>query len=386
MKIENETGSESLKEAITHNSEERLSQNMTRKAAIISLNKRVVLSEKNIRTLEAKYFREWLLAQGKYDQVDFVSSKSSRKEPTENVEYYKEASTTSLHEYDHVFLHNDTDNFFGGTIAKHTIKQIKELCTFSGPVFYLYTDPNLHLLNLARIILKRQQKGTKTVFKTDERLTEEEAIRFANISWRVIWCGSDFNSYRTSVYQHLKPELRCNIHQHKNTNFFGFLFKKRRVELPDLPLTARQFDLVYYGNWRPKRAIKINRYFNNTLRKRILGFDQTKVTIRNAEFHNYVEPERLAGMVQQAIASVVIGDPSHNNNITTARFYENILFDVCSFIDLEYDPNRKLYKSEFLKGFMYVSNGQELVRKVEQIRNDEGLFKKILSCQKEELS
>lgn len=385
MKMKNETSSQSLQEANTHTNGELLAEAKGRMAAIISLNKRIVLSERSIRTLEAKYFREWLISQGRYDQIDFVSTKSSRKEPTENVEFYKEAATMSLHEYDHVFLHNDTDNFFGGTIAKHTIKQIKELCAFNGPVFYLYTDPNLHLTNLARVILKRQQKGTKTIFKTDLRVTEEEAIRFGNLNWRVIWCGHDFESYRSSVYQHLKSELRCNIHQHKNTNFFGFLFKQRRIELPELPLSARQFDLVYYGNWRPKRAIKINRYFNNSLRKRVIGIDQTKVSLPNTVFHDYVEPDKLAGMVQQAIASVVIGDPSHNNNITTAHFYENILFNVCSFIDLKYDPNRKLYKSEFLKEFMYVSNGQELVRKVEQIRNDDGLFKKIISHQKEEM-
>ncbi len=353
------------------------------KAAIASLNKRIILKERSIRALEAITFRQWLLATGKFTVVDFVSTQT--RDPTEKVDYYKDASVTSLNEYQCVFLHNDTDNFIGGAIGKHTIKQIKELCQFKGNVYYLYTDPNLHLLNMAKIIYDRQVRGTKTEYNTNLRITEEETRVFGNLSWRVLWSGRDFDLYQRHEYTRVKPSQSCKIERYTNIEFFKFMFSHRKVNLNALSLHERPFDLVYYGNWRPKRQNKLRRYLDNDLRKRILGFDAKKMELSNTEYLGYTEPELLAGLVNEAVASIVIGDPSHNNNITTARFYENILFEVCSFIDLDYDPDRTLYKSDFLKEFMYVSSGKELCEKIIAIRRDEELFKSIINQQKEEL-
>jgi len=355
------------------------------KGVILSLTKRVILKERNIRALEAIYFRLWLLATGKFSQVDFVSTKLKSRDATEDVEYYRDAATTNLNEYDHVFLHNDTDNFMGGDISKHTIKQIKELCEFTGTVNYLYTDPNLHLKNLAKVIYDRQVHGTKTKYNTDLRITEVEVKRFANLNWRIIWSGRDFEFYLRNEYNRITPSLRCNITKWVNVEFFKFMFTQRKIELPHVPLSQRSFDLAYYGNWRPKRENKIRLYLNTGLRKRVIGFDESKLLLPETEYLAYSPPESLAGLVQQAVASIVIGDPMHNNNITTARFYENILFDVCSFIDVEYDPQRKLYRSEFLKNYMYVRNGNELAQKITQVKNNENLFKEIINHQKQEI-
>jgi hypothetical protein len=130
---------------------------------------------------------------------------------------------------------------------------------------------------------------------------------------------------------------------------------------------------------------KLRLYLNNGLKKRVIGFDENKLLLQNTQYVPYAAPDPLASLVQQAVGSIVIGDPSHNNNIITARFYENILFDVCSFIDLEYDPERKLYKDDYLKKFMYVADGHELAKKISLIKRDEQLFKAILIKQKNEL-
>ncbi len=355
------------------------------KAAIISLNQRVNLSEKNIRSLEALYFRLWLLFLGLFTRVDYISSKSTRREPSEQVDYYKEASETDLNEYKHVFVHNDTDNFFGGALSKHMIKQIKELCRFKGKLYFLYTDPNLHLVNYAKIIYDRQVRGVKTDFKTDVRITREDVEQFGSLKWNVIWCGRNFDGYYQTDYRKLKPEIRCKVEQFKNVEFFKWLFNQRKVELPHLSLRERKFDLSYYGNWRPKREKKISLYLTAGLKKQVLGFDEKKLSLSNTEYMSYVPPDQLAQLVHQSVASVVIGDPAHNNNITTARFYENILFEVCSFIDIEYDPEKRLYKSPFLKDFMYVRNGKELEQKIGTVRNNEELFNRIIKEQKHEI-
>lgn len=355
-----------------------------KRAAIISLNKRIILKERNIRTMEAATLRNWLLSLGKFDSVDFVSTKSN--DSAEDVIHYKDARTTQLDDYTDVFLHNDGENFFGGVISKHTIKQIKELCKFKGNVYYQYTDPNLKLVNMARVIYDRQVKGTKTTYNTDQRITTEEVEQFANINWRVLWCGKDYNAFHVNEYQKkVNVRLQCKVVMSKNFEFFRFMFTNRKVNLNGRTSTERPFDLVYYGNWRPKREVKLVKYLNNNHRKRIIGFDSEKLSLPNTEYLDYAYPEALAGLVNEALASIVVGDSSHDNNITTARFYENILFEVCSFIDLQYDPQRMLYKSEFLKSFMYVASGSELAEKIKVIRSDEVLFKKIINEQKNEL-
>lgn len=357
-----------------------------KRIAIISLNQRIKLQELSIRSLEAIYLRQWILKNLNCDHVDYVSTKLKRSNPFDDVEYYKDAAITSLHDYDQVFVHNDTDNFMGGSLSKHTIKQIKELCQFKGSVYYFYTDPNLHLQNMARIIFDRQIRGTKTEYNSELRITEEETRQFANIKWKVIWCGKHFDAYYKNTYLKLKQSLRCHVEKHKNANdFFGFMFKSRIKALPERSLNERGIDLTYFGNWRPKRSPKIKKYLTNSLTKRVIGFNDQKVALPNTEYHEYLKPEVLGPMVQESIASIVIGDPDHNDNIVTARFYENILFNVCSFIDLEYDPKKELYKSDFLKEFMYVRDGSELSNKIQKVKGDEELFKKILHCQSMEL-
>lgn len=355
------------------------------KAAIISLNKRIILSERNIRSLEVKYFREWLLTLNRYSEIDFVSTKNQRNEPAEKVEYYKEAAETDINDYDHIFVHNDTVNFIGGSLFKHTIKQIKEVCRFKGTVHYLYTDPNLHLRNIAKVIFDRQTRGTKTDFKTDLRISLDDVSQFANKEWKVIWCGKDFKSYYNSTYSRVNKEQQCRIGRVLETDFFRYLFSQRKIELQWSPLNQRMYDLVYFGNWRDERASKLSFYLSNNLQKRVIGFDDKKLNVPNTHYSEYVAPEKLAGLVNQAIASIVVGDPDHNNNITTARFFENILFEVCSFIDMDYDPHKRLYKSDFLKDFMYVKNGADLVSKLTLVRNDEQLFNRIINEQKTEI-
>ncbi|MBX2896391.1 MAG: hypothetical protein KF763_13160 [Cyclobacteriaceae bacterium] len=357
------------------------------KIAVISLNQRTKLQEQNIRSLEAIYLRQWIMKTLNCEHVDYVSTKTKRRIPIEDVDYYKDSFCTNLLDYDQVFVHNDTDNFMGGALQRHTIKQIKELCQFKGSIYYFYTDPNLHLQNMARIIYDRQIRGTKTEFNTELRITEDETVKFANLKWKIIWCGKNFEEYYKNTYLKLKPSLRCHVARSRNIkDFFEFIFKSRMKELPEKALSQRTVDITYYGNWRPKRFPKIRLFLTNGLSKRVIGFDSKKVTLSNTEYYEYLKPEELGPMVQQSIASIVIGDPDHNNNIVTARFYENILFNVCSFIDLEYDPAKELYKSDFLKEFMYVTNGTELSKKIQMIKEDEALFNKILNLQRLELN
>ena len=90
-------------------------------------------------------------------------------------------------------------------------------------------------------------------------------------------------------------------------------------------------------------------------------------------------------MGEQCLATLVIGDNLHNGNIKSARFFESMLVDLVAFIYIKYDPNKEYIKDEFLKEFIYISTKEELKKKIEQIKNDKNLYKKIIELERKEI-
>ena len=80
-------------------------------------------------------------------------------------------------------------------------------------------------------------------------------------------------------------------------------------------------------------------------------------------------------------SSLVIGDKYHENTWLTSRFYENIIYGLINFIDIEFDINKKIYQSELLKKYLYVKGSDDLVHKLNKIKNNPDLYKKIIEEQ-----
>lgn len=86
-----------------------------------------------------------------------------------------------------------------------------------------------------------------------------------------------------------------------------------------------------------------------------------------------------------AYATVVLGDDLHNDNIKTARFFESMLLDICAFIWHSYDPNKRFVNNQELKDFIYISSGDELIEKINKIKNDEAFYKHIVELERQEI-
>lgn len=99
-----------------------------------------------------------------------------------------------------------------------------------------------------------------------------------------------------------------------------------------------------------------------------------------------MKTDDLYTKLDECIASIVIGDKAHNNSFITFRYYENIIKGLLSFIYLDYDTDKKLYKSELLKKYMYFKDGKDLNTKLNIILKDENLWKQILEEQLKEIN
>lgn len=363
------------------------------KAAIITLNGRITLGQHNIRSIDIASLKTFVANRMNYNEVDFVSTTKKRlkSDDPEAVSYYKDASNTSLLLYDDIYVYNSTANFIGGAIQPHTVKQLKEISTHKGRLFYIQTDPQLHLVNLATIIFDALQKGRKLTFANDLRLTLDDVEKMKQTSWTVLYNGKNTDNYQNFYLKKIASNHRCIISSFEYVDYFEKLYATIPMELSnDKPLDIREYDLVYYGNWRPERAKAFKKYFeNNGLKNYLIGIKPShldKVIIHEVAFNDYTDHSLLGNEINRAIASIVIGDPTHGDTeVKTARFFENIKCKVVSFIDVQYDPKRVLYQNELLKSHLYVKDGKELAQKLHKIKVRKGLFERIIDLQLNEL-
>lgn len=363
------------------------------KAAIITLNGRITLGQHNIRSIDIAALKAFVASRTEYRVIDYVSTTKKRLKEgdPESVSYFKDSSATSLLEYDDIYIYNSTANFIGGAIQSHTVRQIKEISRHKGRLFYVQTDPQLHLVNLAFIIYNAVEGGRKLTFPNEQRLSKEDVERFSQQKWTVLYNGRNYEKYTPFYHRKVSTRDRCLIIGFEYVDYFEKLYASLSLNLPNSrSISDREFDLVYYGNWRPERAKTFKKYFlDNGLKNYFIGIKDTQLPnapFLDVEFCDYIDHSLLGNEVNRAIASVVIGDPTHGETqVKTARFFENIKSKVVSFIDLQYDPQRTLYRNNLLRDHLYVNDGLQVAQKLQKIKQREGMFERILELQLQEL-
>jgi hypothetical protein len=330
------------------------------KALIVTINNRINLEEKNIRSLEVIYLRKYLLRN--FDEVDYGSRWTKKEKDIEN---YYDIGDINVDKYSALFIHNSNCNFFGGIIKDEVIETIKVINKFEGPIYYVITDPKLKFVPFADIIHKRKP----------DKLTKQDVEIFNSKKIKALWTGRDYDLYCSNLKEIVLP-FESNI------PLFEMIFKDKfeKIEKSELPPI---FDLCYYGNNRGGyRKKMLDHYFKGGfLKSYFIGFDPG---YKNTSFIGYVDNKKLANEVQKAKASIVIGDKEHNDNIITARFYENIIFNILSFIDINYDTKKVLYVDPMLQELMYVGSIFDIINSLNTIKR-EGLYDVIIDKQTKEL-
>jgi hypothetical protein len=343
------------------------------KTAVMTLNNRIRLNGDNIRSLEAIWLEKYLV---KFlsRKVDFLSRKIVFEKSIDN--YYDLASIDNINDYEEIILHNYNLNFFGGTIDDYTVKTIKLLNQFNGRIYYLITDPKLYFQSIADSLLERL-KVNKINFAGD-RISVDDLIQFKKVEEKfiAIFTGRDYEYFLS------KQKPTYSLQHGYNIPLFEFMFINKPIKANNN--VEKQFDLCYYGNNRGGYRTKVLKsiFSNSTLKTNVIGFN---LEMPNNICDSYIDNNVLNDYIQRSVGSIVIGDKEHENNWITARFFENINNNLVSFIYNSYDSNKVLYKSEFLKEYVYFSTSQKILSTLKLIEKDPIFYQQILTEQKREL-
>ena len=362
------------------------------KTAIVSLGARITLDSKNVRSVDLCYMRDYLLNVIDRDTVDFVSKKTKKEE---GIEYYKDIKYTDLNNYDEVYLYNNTLNIFGGVFQYESLLTFEKLYNFNGDIFYLLADPKMPCLDYSTFIKSRDKNGLYQV-KCDNKegvynFNKEILDNWSDKVWKniiIAHTGQDYKLY-VDTWNLENPKKIGQLNS--NCKWFNFwLFEYYAInEQLDLKLKTyngcNKYDLVYFGNNRQNERNKLIKSLYNIkeLSKYCVGFD---LGLDNSEFTDYVKHEDLFNIIgENCLATVIIGDNLHNNNIRTARFFESMLLDIVAFIYIKFDENKTYVQNEFLKDFIYISSNEELKEKINQIKSDKELYNRIVELERQEI-
>jgi hypothetical protein len=341
------------------------------KIGIISPISRILIDKKSIRSLEATYLHKYLKSKYNCD-VHYISKKIKETD----IDYIDINTLNSLNDYDKIYIHNFNTNFFGGLVSELTIKFLRLISTYNNELIYYITDPKLKYQNIATQILKRKSSTFEVDITTDELKKIEKAIAYNELRTKALFTGYNY-----------QPIFGLDFTSVEIYNVFKDIGSDIVLPVNDLFAESAEkvYDICYYGDDRGSyRNNKIKKYFNTiSLNTLTIGCD---LELANNQFYKKVDHSELYKLVQKSYSSLVIGDKEHENSFATMRFYENIQFEVVSFVDISYDSNKSLFSNQLLKDFNYIQSQEELVNKITDLKKDNNLYNQIINLQKTELN
>lgn len=370
-----------------------------KKAAIVTYNTRLTLSSKHVRSTGIAYMREYILNVLKRDECDILSIPHDEDRCRT---YYKdirdfESGKLDINDYDEIFIYNSQVNVFGGVFPVPSIPTMLSLIKFKGDIWYMLTDPSMPPTN-AMLLVKQKFKycdepdHVKIIDHTKKKVTQKDIDDFTkNVYERthIAFCGLDYKKY----YDGYNPEKRVESRKILDTDwaYFGQHEFYATREFLDIKLQSPEkdvnsYDFIYCGNHRVSRDNILNEIASHKdLKCAIVGYGDY-ISGDNVDNFKYMSHEEMFNFInKKAYATIVMGDNLHNNNIITPRFYESMLLNVVAFIWHKYDVDKKFIKNEELKNFIYVDSIDEFYNKLQQIKNDNDLFKKLVELERKEV-
>lgn len=371
----------------------KIEPKVNKTSAIVCYGTRIALESKNVRSVDLVYIREYLMNVLGREQVDYVSMKTKKEE---GLDYYKDIRDVDLNDYDEVYIYNCSLNPFGGVFKWHSLQVFVDLYKYNGDIYYILLDPKMPAVDFSKYLKSRDKNNTYT-FKADNesgefKIDPEILDNWTEKVWNrmgTAYGGIDYNKYVEQWNKKTKGKI---TELNTNVDWFNmWLFEYYAVnEELDLKLTnytkiEKPFDLVYFGNNRQNERNKIIKKLFDIpeYKKCFIGFDPE---LENTTVYNYVRHDELFKTLgENCLATVVVGDNLHNGNERTPRFFEAMLLDIVGFIYIDFDPDKKYIKNEFLKDFIYVSSSDDIKDRINKLNENPDLYKQIVELERKEI-
>lgn len=376
-----------------------------RRTAIVSYGNRITLYSDHVRSVVLSSLRDFYIDVYKREKVDFLSRKTKKED---SLSYYKNIkdymSAEKINEYDEIIIYNSPFNLFGGIFSEEMLDTFKAIMNFKGEIYYFIDDPKFPCIDIAKNFLSRaarvDEESDTVVFPLGKGkfydLKLSSLMKFSESVWPKIiiaYAGIDYNTYY-DMWNKTHKTLSDKNRMYDNSrwlqvdlNAYMAVTELLEEKLKDYDKSNARYDLVYYGNVRHTERDKIIKSIfcsdESSTRNLLFGY---KMDWPNCDYREYVPHDVLyEECCKNALATVIIGDLTHNNTLMSVRFFESMMIDLVAFIWSDYDTERQFVKNQELKDFIYFSSAEELKEKIDKIRNDNEFYRRIVRLQREEI-
>lgn len=278
---------------------------------------------------------------------------------------------------DALLVINGNLNFFGGAEDREQILNYHIINNFKGPVYYVLCDPALQLKQIWPSVSKKSWGSNYK--QLDIEITRKD----------IVYIAQPYNTHMLlDIVQ--KNNIEINTAYHFPFEQFPCL----NEQLPMVPLDKLTADLSYggtmRGNKREKKMIDFYWGYPNSIDVEMFGkiehdnFTPKKIgSLRPPRFSGSVKYDDFLPRMNTCLSTVVIGDPLYEKlGDLNQRIYESIWSNVITFIDADFDKDKRAYGHESdLADFLYVSNRNDVINKLDLIKNNKSFREDVLMLQ-----
>jgi hypothetical protein len=347
------------------------------KIAIIKIGGRIANEGHGITAFEAVSVSK-MLSKGGLHHVDCFTKISDKDQPIPELNIFEISKHYDKisNDYDALVVLNGNINFYGGVETPDQIMNLHIVNNFKGKVFYIFIDTILPLKNVWESI-KKKPWGSKYQEK-DMNITRSDIIY-------VTMCYDTGAVYDIVKKTGIIP-AKVAYFPFEKYAFFG-------ERLPEIG--TKTLDLTYGANsFRNKREKKFVKYYfglpediNVSFYGKMKTEDFNPKLIagkRQPIFEGPVKFNENLIEMNKAICTLNISDTFNEGRQLNPRVYETVLANVVSFMDIDYDPQKRAFKNEKLQKFLYVKTQADLVHRIRILRENPKAMKEILDLQFED--
>lgn len=302
----------------------------------------------------------------------------SKDEPIPNVTMHQIVEEYSEVTAEALVVINGSVNYFGGVDSPDQTLNYHIINNFNGPVYYFLCDPSLPLRQVWPSIQKKEWASNYE--QSNIEITRNDIIYISQ--------PKDTDKILKDMQKHV-PFAEC-----RHFPFEKFPMLEEPLEFKSLK--DREYDLLYGGTFRSGRRQDdmIKYYFDYDSGVTMFGkikakdFSEKKVgNLKHPDYEGAVNYQDFNEKMSTAIGTVIIGDNYYKEtNDLAQRIYESILSGVVTFIDADYDREKRVYTDPKLRDLLYVKNRDEVKERLDIIKQmSETEFLELLNTQYEDV-
>jgi len=292
--------------------------------------------------------------------------------------HYKNINNLNI---DCLLIINGINTFYGGVIDKSQEFKLYNyfiINNFNKKLFYILHDPKLLLKQLPIY-----NKNNNIRFNEINNLNIN--IEDITINKKIVYI-SQLEDINNELFTKNITKDTVNIDKLISYPIHKWILLKNRLKLNKY---IPKYDLVYFGNLRDthRKNKLLNFYYDLPFKVGFYGNITNKDfnnKVTNIEFNKGLSYNDLFNELNKSLYTVIIGDKCHSI-MPSVRIFESILSNLITFIDIDFDTNKKLYNNSELKDFLYIKNKEELISKINYLKNNLDEYIKILNLQYEDV-